>query len=59
MMVLFRIYFLIKKRSISPYGKAKLMSFMKQNISEKKKIKAYNAIIFNLSLSKEKRLSNS
>ena len=37
-----------KKNPISPYGKAKLMSFYKTKyFREKKKIKAYNAIIFN------------
>ena len=36
------------KKPISPYGKAKLMSFNKtKHFREKKKIKAYNAIIFN------------
>ena len=37
-----------KKKPISPYGEAKLMSFNKTKyFREKKKIKAYNAIIFN------------
>ncbi len=37
-----------KKKPISPYGKAKLMSFNKTKyFREQKKIKAYNAIIFN------------
>ena len=37
-----------KKNPISPYGKAKLMSFYETKyFREKKKIKAYNAIIFN------------
>mgnify|MGYP001162486154 CR=1 FL=1 len=37
-----------KKKPISPYGKAKLMSFNETKyFREKKKIKAYNAIIFN------------
>ena len=37
-----------KKKPISPYGKAKLMSYQETKyFREKKKIKAYNAIIFN------------
>jgi len=37
-----------KKKPLSPYGKAKLMSFNKTKyFREKKNIKAYNAIIFN------------
>jgi len=37
-----------KKKPISPYGKAKLMSYSETKyFREKKKIKAYNAIIFN------------
>ena len=37
-----------KKKPISPYGKAKLMSFNETKyFREKKKIKAYNAVIFN------------
>tara|TARA_B100000941_G_scaffold28254_1_gene16699 strand:+ start:1880 stop:2839 length:960 start_codon:yes stop_codon:yes gene_type:complete len=37
-----------KKTPISPYGKAKLMSYRETKyFREKKKIKAYNAIIFN------------
>ena len=43
-----RINLKSKKNPISPYGKAKLMSFNKTKyFREKKKIKAYNAIIFN------------
>tara|TARA_Y100000816_G_scaffold219697_1_gene164718 strand:- start:2448 stop:3407 length:960 start_codon:yes stop_codon:yes gene_type:complete len=41
-----KLYF--KKKPISPYGKAKLMSFNEtRNYRNLKKIKAYNAIIFN------------
>ena len=37
-----------KKRPISPYGKAKLISFNKTRFfREKKKLEAYNAILFN------------
>ena len=43
-----KITFKSKKKPISPYGKAKLLSFnITKYFREKKKIKSYNAIIFN------------